>query len=140
MYVLILLLNYQIKIVAIAAINMENKIFAVKKEYKWWSVIDCGETKVGGMTVGNFWNNHFKKDGRTYRYYAELFMPPADLMEWQEIRTIDKMVTVVDANGNVFEGWEDKEDGGLEVLIKFAKLFGKSLTIDEVKVLIGAEK
>lgn len=126
---------------------MENKIFAVKrltnfreKEYKWWSVIDCGETKVGGMTVGNFWTNHFKKDGRTYRYYAELFMPPTDLEEWQEIKTIDKMVTVVDAKGNAFEGWEDKEDGGLEVLVKFAKLLGKNLTIDEVKVLIGDSK
>ena len=50
------------------------------------------------------------------------------------------MVTVVDAKGNAFEGWEDKEDGGLEVLVKFAKLLGKNLTIDEVKVLIGAEK
>lgn len=123
---------------------MKNKIFAVKrlvsfreKEYKWWSVIDCGETKEGGMTVGNFWNNHFKKDGRTYRYYAELFMPPIDLVEWQEISTIDKMVTVVDVNGNAFEGWVDKEDGGLEALVKFAKLLGKDLTIDDVKKLIG---
>ena len=123
---------------------MINKIFAVKrltnfkeKEYKWWSVIDCGETQVGGFTVGNFWNNHFKKDGRTYRYYAELFMPPNDLVEWQEIKTLDKTITVVvDTQGNSFEGWQDKENAGLEVLQKFAKLLEINLTLDEVKNLI----
>lgn len=125
---------------------MENKIFAIKrlvdfrkKEYKWWSVIDCGETKVGGMTVGNFWHNHFKKDGRTYRYYAELFMPPVDLVEWKEIKIIDKLVTVIDNDnigGNIFEGWEDKEDEGLRILQNFAKLLDKNLSIDEIKDLL----
>lgn len=123
---------------------MENKVYAVKRlinykqnEYKWWSVIDCGETKIGGMTVGNFWNNHFKKDGRTYRYYDELFMPPDDLVEWEEIKIITKTVTMVNSNGDIFKGWEDKENQGLEILLKFAKLLGKNLTIHEVKELIG---
>ena len=40
-------------------------------------------------------------------------MPPADLVEWQEIKTLDKMVTVVATEWNAFEGWEDKEDGGV---------------------------
>lgn len=121
-------------------VKTENKIFAVKKQDKFWAVIDCGETKEGGMTYGNFWSNHFKKDGRTYRWYAELFIPPTNLVEWQEIKTLDKMVTVVNEDGNVFEGWEDKEDGGLEVLVKFAKLLGKNLTLEEVKSLIDSQK
>ena len=119
---------------------MENKIFAVKKRDKFWAAIDCGETKTGGMTYGTFWSNHFKKDGRTYRWYAELFMPPVDLVEWQEIKTLDKMVTVVDANGNAFEDWEDKVDGCFYPLQNFAKLLGKNLTIEEVKSLIDAQK
>lgn len=116
---------------------MENKIFAVKKDGKWWSVIDCGKTKIGGFTIGNFWSNHFAKDGNTFRYYNELFMPPTNLIEWQEIKTITKNVTVIDAVGNAFEGWEDKEDGGLELLVKFSRLIGKDLSIDEVKKLIN---
>lgn len=127
---------------------MENKIFAVKKlinyrqnEYRWWSVIDCGQTKEGRMTVGNFWNNHFKKDGKTYRYYSEIFNPPHNLTEWQEIKIVDKTVTmVVDDHGNSFSGWEDKENSGLEILQKFAKILGKDLTLLEVKNLIENHK
>jgi len=58
------------------------------------------------------------------------------LVEWQEIKTLDKTVTVVDIQGNSFEGWQDKENDGLEVLQKFAKLLGINLTLDEVKNLI----
>ena len=118
---------------------MENKVFAVKKQGKFWSAIDCGETKTGGMTYGTFWNNHFKKDGRTYRWYAELFMPPSDLVEWHEIKTLDKMFTVVvEKEGNAFDGWEDKEDGCFVPLQNFAKLLGKNLTTQEVKELIDS--
>lgn len=116
------------------------KIFAVKKYGdKWWAVIDCGETKQGGMTYAGFWMNHFKKDGRTYRWYAELFMPPK-LIEWQEIKVLEKYLTVVDESGNAFEGWEDKEDGAFIPLQNFAKLLGKNLTIEEIKNLIDAQK
>ena len=125
---------------------MVNKTFAVKrlvnfseKEYKWWCVIDCGETREGGMTVGNFFTNHFSKDGRTYRYYAELFQPPNDLIEWQEIKTVDKTVTIIDDNGSSFNGFEDRVDEGLEILVKFSKLIGKSLSIDEVKSIIQTD-
>lgn len=114
-----------------------NKIFAILRNGNWWSVIDCGETKIGGFTAGNFWSNHFKKDGNTFRYYNELFTPPTDLIEWQEINIITKNVTVVDAGGHAFEGWSDKEDGGLEMLVKFAKLIGKPTSLEEVKNLIN---
>lgn len=119
---------------------MENKVFAVKKNGKFWSVIDCGETKTGGMTYGTFWQNHFKKDGRTYRWYAELFMPPVDLVEWQQIKTLDKTLTVVDSEGNAFEGWQEKENGCFYPLQAFAKLLGKNLTIDEIKKLIDSRE
>lgn len=115
---------------------MKNKVYAVKKQGKFWAVIDCGKTKEGGMTYGGFWNTHFEKDGKTYRWYTELFMPPHGLVEWQEIKTLEKMVTVVNADGNAFEGWEDKEDLAFITLQKFAKLIGKNLSIDEIKNLI----
>ena len=50
------------------------------------------------------------------------------------------MVTVVNVEGNAFEGWEDKEDGCFYPLQNFAKLLGKNLTIEEVKSLIDAQK
>ncbi len=115
----------------------ENKIYAVKRNDIWSAVIDCGETKVGGFTVGNFWMNHFKKDGRTYRRYATIFMPPADLVEWQEIKCKQSLVTIiVDENNDIFEGFEEKENEGLIVLQKFANLIGKRMTIEEIEELV----
>lgn len=122
---------------------MVNKVYAVKKFnrrkkiHEWWAVVDCGESKVGGMTIGTFQPTYFKKDGRTYRWIDELFSPPKDLEEWQEIVTLEKMVTVVNCEGNSFEGWEDKEDLAYTTLQNFAKLLGHNLTIDEIKKLIG---
>lgn len=116
----------------------ENKIFAVKRGGIWWSVIDCGITANGGFTIGKFWSNHFRRDGRTYRYYAELFNPP-ELVEWQEIKTLDKYITVVvEAGGNKFEGWKDKEDEGALIFQRFAKLIGKELSLEEIKTLINS--
>jgi hypothetical protein len=123
---------------------MENKVYAVKKlvnfrkqEYQWWSVIDCGETKENGMTVGNFFNSHFQKDGRTYRYFDEIFMPPSTLEEWQEIKIMQKKVTIIVEDGMKFENFDDKEDIGLETLFNFSKLIGKELTIEEIKKLLS---
>lgn len=113
-----------------------NKIFAVKKNGEFWAVVDCGPTKEGGFTFGNFNMRHFKKDGITYRWYQKLFMPPADLKEWEEINVLIKEVMVVDKDGNAFQGWEDGEDEGFLVLQKFAQLIGKNMTIDEIKELI----
>jgi uncharacterized protein (DUF2225 family) len=123
---------------------MENKVYAIKKlvnfrkkEYQWWAVIDCGETKENGMTIGNFFNSHFAKDGRTFRYYSEIFMPSEDLKEWQEINVLTKNITVVVDKGMEFKDFDDKEDSGLEALVNFSKLIGKELTIQEVKNLIN---
>ena len=119
---------------------MQNKTYAVKRRgadgFRWWAAIDMGENSEGGWTTGGFFSHCFKKDGRTYRYYAELFQPEG-LEEWQEIKTLDKTVTIVsDSKHNAFEGWEDRPDGALESLQRFARLLGKELTIEEIKKLI----
>ena len=119
---------------------MENKIFAVKRNnYKWWAAIDCGTTQKGGMAVDNYWLTHFEKEGKTYRWYAEIFMPPSDLQEWSEIKVIDKSITIIADDGILFDGWEDRENAAYETLQKFAKLLGKNLTINEIKMLINGE-
>jgi len=122
---------------------MENKIFAVKKLanfqekiYEWWAVIDCGKTQVGGYTTGDYWMTHFKHEGRTYRWYDKLFMPTADLKEWQEISILQKQLTVIDKEGNAFEGWNDAPNLAYQTLSNFATLIGKPMTIDEVKKAI----
>lgn len=114
----------------------QNKIYAVKKGSAWWAVIDCGETKEGGMAVGNYWSTHFKKNGRTYRWYDKLFYAPFDIKEWQEISVITKQVTVVDAEGHTFEGWNDTENLCYETLQKFANRIGKPMSIEDIKALI----
>jgi hypothetical protein len=114
-----------------------NKIYAVKKQDEWWAVIDCGKVMKGGMTIG-IWSSHFKKDGRSYRWYNKLFMPPDDLKEWEEIKILDKPMTVVVREGehSEFEGWEDEENLGYQTLSNFATLIGKPMTIEEVKKAI----
>lgn len=118
-------------------VTMKNKLYAKKRNNEWWSVIDCGETKKGGMTTGLFSMNHFEKDGRTYRYADPIFMPPENLVDWQEIHTLQKFVTVIVEEGkhNVFTGWADREEESSLILQKFAKLLGKDLTIEEIKKL-----
>lgn len=120
-----------------------NKVFALQKlsnfyerTYEWWAVIDCGVTQTGGYTTGDYWMTHFKHNGRTYRWYAKLFMPPADLVEWQEISVLQKQLTVVDKEGHAFEGWNDEVDLGYKTLSNFASLIGKPMTIEEVKEAI----
>lgn len=113
----------------------QNKQYAVLRRGEWWSVVDCGPTKTGGMSI-DIWSNHIKKDGRTYRYISKLFMPPDNLVEWQEIETLQKMLTVVESPGNVLEGWEDKEDEGYAVFSRFSALIGHPMTVQEVKQAI----
>ena len=102
-------------------------------------VIDCGETKPGGMAVGNYWLTHFEHNARTYRWYDKLFMPPDDLKEWQEINILEKRVIVIDKEGNIFEGWDDAENLGYKTLSNFATLIGKPMTIEEIKILVENE-
>lgn len=111
----------------------KNKIYAVKKGEDFWAVIDCGETKQGGMTVGNFWSTHFRRDGRTYRWYDKIFSPPDTLKEWQEISVITKQVVVIDANGHSFEGWNDADDLCYTTLKRFADLIGVEISLDQIK-------
>lgn len=119
---------------------INNRIFAIKRNDEFWAAIDCGPSKEGGFTFGNFNMRHFKKNGITYRWYQKLFMPPDDLKEWDEIRVITKEVTVVDKEGNAFQGWEDGEDEGYIVLREFAKLIGRDMSIEEIKKLIKNEE
>lgn len=117
----------------------ENEVFAVKRGNKWFAAIDCGPTKTGGFTVGNFWNTHFKHDGHTYRYYSEIFNAPDTLQEWQKIKVITKDVTVL-ANSEyhiAFEGFEDCESKAFEPFVRFAALLGKSITIEQARDLIN---
>jgi hypothetical protein len=120
---------------------MDNKIFAVKKNFDWWAVIDCGETKQGGMTVGNYWKTHFRKDGRTYRWFRKIILTPDNLQEWQEIKVREENICRIinDGETNIlkFEGWDDTEDGGLQTLQEFAKLLGHELSLDDVRGLIN---
>jgi len=121
---------------------MENKVFAVKRNSDWWAVVDCGESKKGGMCVGNYWQTHFKKEGKTYRWFRKLILTPDNLTEWQEIKVKEELICrlVEDENtDNIvkFEGWDDEEDGGLKTLKRFAGLLGKNITLDEVRKLIN---
>lgn len=116
----------------------QNKIYAVKRHNEFWAVIDCGEKKEGGMTTGNYWLTHFEKDGIVYRWINKLFQPPSRLKDWDEINIIEKTVTIVsEGTGNIFEGWDDVENGCYETLSNFSKLIGKPLTINEVRQLIN---
>lgn len=119
---------------------MKNKVLAVKKQDEFWAVIDCGETKIGGMTVGNFWMTHFKKDGRTYRWYNKIFSPPTDLKEWDEISVISKNVTVVDKEGHAFEGWQDEDDLCYKTLQNFCNRIGRPMSIGAIKSLLNSEQ
>lgn len=111
----------------------ENKIFAVKRKSEFWAVIDCGEAKEGGFTTGSM--QHFKKDGRCYRWYSPIYNPPSTLQDWQEIKL--RPVEVVDnEDGISFEGWDDKENGLYETFSNFSKLIGKPMTVEEVKQLL----
>jgi hypothetical protein len=114
-----------------------NKIFAVKRRGEWWAVIDCGEAKEGGMTVGNYWQTHFKRSGRAYRWYDKIFQPPSDLKEWHEIHVITKQVTVVDEVGHEFEGWEDANDLCYKTLQNFCDRIGRPMSIEVIKKLIN---
>ena len=121
---------------------MDNKVFAVKKNFDWWAVIDCGETKQGGMCTGNFWQTHFKKDGRTYRWFRKIILVPETLSEWQEIKVKEDLICKIiedetELNILKFEGWDDTEDGALQTLQHFAKLLGHELTLDDVRRLIN---
>jgi hypothetical protein len=121
---------------------MENKVYAVIKYPKkeWWAVIDCGETKKGGFTTGDFWSSYFEKDGRTYRWFRKLMLVPDTIKEWDEIKIKEELICIIaDDELNVlkFEGWNDAEDGALQTLQEFAKILGKELTLDEIFELIN---
>jgi hypothetical protein len=64
-------------------------------------------------------------------------MPPSTLEEWQEIKIMQKKVTIIVEDGMKFENFDDKEDIGLETLFNFSKLIGKELTIEEIKKLLS---
>ena len=120
----------------------QNKVYAVKKNFDWWAVIDCGETKQGGWTVGNYWQTHFKKDGRTYRWFRKLILTTDNLEEWQEIKVREELICRIVDNDNElnilkFEGWDDEEDKALATLQDFAKRLGKEMTIEDVSRLIN---
>ena len=118
----------------------QNKVYAVKKNFDWGAVIDCGGTKQGGWTVGNYWQTHFKKNGRTYRWFRKLILVPDDLQEWQEIKVREERICrIVDDELNIlkFEGWNDEENKALETLQDFAKRLGKEITIDDVRRIIN---
>jgi hypothetical protein len=119
-----------------------NKTYSVKKqpENEFWVVIDCGETKDGGMVTGNFWRTHFKKDGRTYRWFNKLF-DDGSLKDWEEISVKQEMICrKVDSSEQgilEFEEWEDKDELALITLQDFAKLLGKNLSLEEISKLIS---
>ena len=114
----------------------QNKVYAVKRRDEWWSVVDCGPVKSGGVSLGTP-SPYFKNNGRNYRWIDKLFMPPENLQDWQEIQTIVKTVTVVESPGNVFEGWEDAVDGMIESLVIFSKLIGHPMSESEIIKLIN---
>ena len=110
---------------------VQNKIYAVKRRDEWWSVVDCGPVKNGGVSLG-IPSPYFKNNGRNYRWIDKLFMPPENLQEWQEIDTIQKTVTVIESPGNVFEGWEESIDGMITSFVKFSELIGHPMTETEI--------
>jgi hypothetical protein len=109
----------------------QNKLYAVKRRDEWWSVVDCGAVKSGGVSLG-IPNPYFKNNGRNYRWIDKLFMPPENLQEWQEIETIQKTITVVQSPGNVFEGWEDSYDGIITSFVRFSEKIGHPMTESEI--------
>lgn len=124
---------------------MENKIYAVKKIEEWWAVIDCGETKKGGMAVGNFWPTHFEKNGRTYRWYRKIESPPNNLEEWNEIKVKEELVCKIsesnrDINVLDFNGWDDEENLAYKTLQNFAKMIGKDMSIEEIREIVLSNK
>jgi hypothetical protein len=114
----------------------QNKVYAVQRRNEWWSVVDCGIAREGGMTIG-IPSPYFKNNGRNYRWMDKLFMPPENLQEWQEIETIQKTITVVESPGNVFEGWEKGVDGMIESYVKFTELIGHPMTETEIINLLN---
>jgi hypothetical protein len=89
------------------------------------------------MAIGNYWSTHFKRFGRTYRWYDKIFQPSPDLKEWHEISVITKQVTVVDEDGHLFEGWEDVNDLCYTTLQKFAERIGRPMSIEVIKKLVS---
>jgi len=119
-----------------------NKVFSVKRYGdKWWAVLDCGESKPNGFGSNPMWRNHFNKDGRTYRWYNPIFMPPDNLIDWAEIEVVERTCTMVNTEDNrvAFEGFKDGEDLTYIPLRNFAALLGHDLTIEQVKDLIYAD-
>lgn len=118
---------------------MENKLYALQRasrKYKWYVVIDCGETQKGGFaSIGSF--DYFTKDGRTYRWHSEIFMPPDYLTGMQEIKTIEKNVTCIDDNQiyNRFEGFDDGINSGYITIQNILSHIEINKTLEEIKEL-----
>lgn len=114
------------------SINTVHAVKRITRNNKWWAAINCGPVKTGGMTTGSF--DFFSRNGISYKWYSEIFNPSDNLVDLQEIKTIEKTVCLItDGLSNPFEGFDDGVDQSYITIQNILNKVGINMSIDEIK-------